>query len=124
MEKAMNRHDHQHAAMAGSHTHHHAHAHSSSSAARADGALVTEVTPGSPADKAGLKSGDVIIIAALQALHDAGALKGRNIIVFMTGDEEEAGDPERTFGLGRLFEPFISRAPSAPPLARVYLLVR
>jgi hypothetical protein len=36
----------------------------------------------------------------------------------------EAGDPERTFGLGRLFEPFISLAPSAPPLARVYLLVR
>jgi hypothetical protein len=35
-----------------------------------------------------------------------------------------AADRERTFGLGRLFEPFTSRAASAPPLARVYLLVR
>lgn len=36
----------------------------------------------------------------------------------------EAADLERTFGLGRLFEPFIPQAASAPPLARVYLLVR
>ena len=36
----------------------------------------------------------------------------------------EAGDPERTFGLRRLFEPFIPEAASAPPIARVYLLVR
>lgn len=36
----------------------------------------------------------------------------------------EAADRERTFGLGRLFEPFIAQAASAPPLARVYLLVR
>ncbi|HEX2206062.1 MAG TPA: hypothetical protein VHG93_00150 [Longimicrobium sp.] len=36
----------------------------------------------------------------------------------------EAADRERTFGLGRLFEAFIPQAASAPPLARVYLLVR
>lgn len=35
-----------------------------------------------------------------------------------------AADAERTFGLGRLFEPFIPLAAAAPPLARSYLLVR
>ena len=40
-------------------------------------------------------------------------------------DAREAADAERTFGLGRLFEPFRARAAaSAPPLARAYLLVR
>lgn len=35
-----------------------------------------------------------------------------------------AADAERTFGLGRLFEPFLPLAATAPPLARTYLLVR
>jgi hypothetical protein len=35
-----------------------------------------------------------------------------------------AADAERTFGLGRLFEPFVPLAATAPPLARTYLLVR
>jgi hypothetical protein len=39
-------------------------------------------------------------------------------------EAREAADAERTFGLGRLFEPFHSPASSAPPLARTYLLVR
>lgn len=40
-----------------------------------------------------MKGGDVIIINALKALHDAGALEGRRIIVALIGDEEEAGRP-------------------------------
>lgn len=39
-------------------------------------------------------------------------------------EAREAADAERTFGLGRLFEPFHSPASAAPPLARTYLLVR
>ena len=39
-------------------------------------------------------------------------------------EAREAADAERTFGLGRLFEPFHSLASTAPPLARTYLLVR
>ncbi|HLL81634.1 MAG TPA: hypothetical protein VK420_03245, partial [Longimicrobium sp.] len=39
-------------------------------------------------------------------------------------EAREAADAERTFGLGRLFEPFLPLAGSAPPLARSYLLVR
>ena len=39
-------------------------------------------------------------------------------------EAREAADAERTFGLGRLFEPFQSPAAAAPPLARTYLLVR
>jgi hypothetical protein len=35
-----------------------------------------------------------------------------------------AADAERTFGLGRLFEPFVPLVATAPPLARTYLLVR
>ncbi|HEX8213249.1 MAG TPA: hypothetical protein VF584_23945 [Longimicrobium sp.] len=39
-------------------------------------------------------------------------------------EAREAADAERTFGLGRLFEPFLPLAATAPPLARSYLLVR
>ncbi|MBV9773017.1 MAG: hypothetical protein JO040_03670 [Gemmatimonadetes bacterium] len=39
-------------------------------------------------------------------------------------EAREAADAERTFGLGRLFEPFLPLAAAAPPLARTYLLVR
>ena len=40
-----------------------------------------------------MKGGDVVMIAALKALHDAGALKTMNLVVVMTGDEEDSGDP-------------------------------
>jgi len=40
-----------------------------------------------------MKGGDVILLQALKALHEAGALKDRRIIVVMTGDEEDAGMP-------------------------------
>jgi glutamate carboxypeptidase len=41
-----------------------------------------------------MKGGDVIIIAALKALKSAGALDDLNVIVVMTGDEEDSGDPQ------------------------------
>jgi glutamate carboxypeptidase len=40
-----------------------------------------------------MKGGDVIIIAALRALKEAGALDDRRIIVIFTGDEEDTGQP-------------------------------
>src|SRR5439155_17015432 len=40
-----------------------------------------------------MKGGDVIIVAALKALQAAGVLAGMNIVVVMTGDEEDAGQP-------------------------------
>jgi glutamate carboxypeptidase len=40
-----------------------------------------------------MKGGDVIIIAALKALKAAGALDQMNVIVVMTGDEEDSGEP-------------------------------
>ncbi len=40
-----------------------------------------------------MKGGDVVMISALEALNAAGALKGMNLIVVMTGDEEDSGDP-------------------------------
>ena len=43
---------------------------------------------------ADMKGGDVVIIAALRALHTAGALEGAQIIVIMTGDEEAVGHPQ------------------------------
>lgn len=42
---------------------------------------------------ADMKGGDVIILQALSALHDAGLLKDMNIAVVMTGDEELSGSP-------------------------------
>src|SRR5215218_1103645 len=41
-----------------------------------------------------MKGGDVIIIAALKALKSAGVLTDMNIVVVMTGDEEDSGDPQ------------------------------
>jgi glutamate carboxypeptidase len=41
-----------------------------------------------------MKGGDVVILAALEALKSAGALDAMNIVVVMTGDEEDAGDPQ------------------------------
>lgn len=40
-----------------------------------------------------MKGGDVMIIAALRALNDQGLLKNTSITVYMTGDEENAGEP-------------------------------
>ncbi|MGE5245167.1 MAG: M20/M25/M40 family metallo-hydrolase [Betaproteobacteria bacterium] len=40
-----------------------------------------------------MKGGDVVIVYALRALADAGALKAMNVTVVMTGDEEDAGTP-------------------------------
>jgi glutamate carboxypeptidase len=40
-----------------------------------------------------MKGGDVIIVAALRALKDAGALDRMNVVVVMHGDEEDSGAP-------------------------------
>lgn len=45
--------------------------------------------PGAGDDKGGV----VVILAALRAMRAAGALDAANIEVFLTGDEEDAGDP-------------------------------
>ena len=42
-----------------------------------------------------MKGGDVIIIAALKALKAAGTLADMNIVVVMTGDEEDSGEPQQ-----------------------------
>jgi len=39
------------------------------------------------------KGGDAVMIAALRAMHAAGTLKNADIVVVMTGDEEDAGRP-------------------------------
>src|SRR3954452_13366629 len=44
--------------------------------------------PGSGDDK----GGDAVIVAALRAMQAAGTLKNANITVFLTGDEEDAGN--------------------------------
>lgn len=40
-----------------------------------------------------MKAGDVVLYFALKALHDTGALKDASVIVLLTGDEEDTGDP-------------------------------
>lgn len=47
------------------------------------------VGPGVEDDKGGI----VVILSALQAMKAAGTLDGANIVVALTGDEEDAGDP-------------------------------
>lgn len=41
-----------------------------------------------------MKGGDIVIIEALRALHQVGALDGATITVLLTGDEENAGEPK------------------------------
>jgi glutamate carboxypeptidase len=43
---------------------------------------------------ADMKGGNVIVLEALRALHATGALKGRQVIVVFTGDEEDTGEPQ------------------------------
>ncbi|WP_430425668.1 M20/M25/M40 family metallo-hydrolase [Phenylobacterium sp.] len=40
-----------------------------------------------------MKGGDVVIVAALRAMHAAGTLKTADITVVLTGDEEKPGEP-------------------------------
>ena len=40
-----------------------------------------------------MKGGNVVILAALRAMKAAGTLDGANIVVALTGDEEDTGDP-------------------------------
>jgi glutamate carboxypeptidase len=40
-----------------------------------------------------MKGGDVVMIGALKALHSIGVLKSMNVVVVMTGDEEDSGEP-------------------------------
>ena len=40
-----------------------------------------------------MKAGDVVLLFALKALRESGALKDAQIIVMLTGDEEDSGDP-------------------------------
>lgn len=40
-----------------------------------------------------MKAGNVVLLYALKALHAAGALKNASVIVLLTGDEENSGDP-------------------------------
>jgi glutamate carboxypeptidase len=40
-----------------------------------------------------MKGGDVVMLSALKALNASGALKGMNLVVAMTGDEEDSGEP-------------------------------
>jgi glutamate carboxypeptidase len=40
-----------------------------------------------------MKAGDVVLLFALKALNDTGALKDAQVIVMLTGDEEDSGDP-------------------------------
>ena len=41
-----------------------------------------------------MKGGDVVIVFALKALKSAGLLERMNVVVVMTGDEEDSGDPQ------------------------------
>jgi glutamate carboxypeptidase len=41
-----------------------------------------------------MKGGDVVIVSALKALKSAGVLDRMNVVVVMTGDEEDSGDPQ------------------------------
>lgn len=52
----------------------------------------TAVGPGVGDDKGGI----VVILSALRAMKQAGTLDGANIMVALTGDEEEAGNPLET----------------------------
>ena len=43
-----------------------------------------------------MKGGDVVIVEALRALVEEGLLAGRRVVVVLTGDEEDPGEPHAT----------------------------
>ena len=43
-----------------------------------------------------MKGGDVVIVEALRALAEEGLLAGRRVVVVLTGDEEDPGEPHAT----------------------------
>ncbi len=43
-----------------------------------------------------MKGGNMVIVSALRAMRDAGTLKDANIEIMLSGDEEDAGDPQGT----------------------------
>jgi glutamate carboxypeptidase len=52
-----------------------------------------EASLGYGSGTADMKGGNAIFLAALRALHRAGELEGRQVIVFLAGDEETTGKP-------------------------------
>jgi glutamate carboxypeptidase len=63
----------------------------------ADSPFQTFSTSGAFASGPGVaddKGGVVALLAALRAMAAAGTLKGANIVAYLTGDEEDAGDPQ------------------------------
>lgn len=60
---------------------------------RIDGGTVKKAAGAGTVD---MKGGDVVLLYALKALKEAGALDGRRIKVILTGDEEDAGSPFAT----------------------------
>lgn len=61
-----------------------------------DSPFQTFVRRGSIAEGPGVeddKGGVIVILSALHAMKSAGTLNGANIVVVLTGDEEDAGDP-------------------------------
>ncbi|MEO0065298.1 MAG: hypothetical protein RI983_624 [Bacteroidota bacterium] len=50
-----------------------------------------------------MKGGDVIIIAAMKAMHELNLLDDVNVTIYMTGDEENAGEP-RSISRGDFIE--------------------
>ncbi len=54
------------------------------------------IGPGVGDDKGGM----VVLVAALRAMHAAGTLKDANLTVYLTGDEEKAGEPIGTARAG------------------------
>lgn len=63
-----------------------------------------------------MKGGDVVMVAALRAMHAAGALKDADITVVLTGDEEKPGAPlaearaDLIAAAARVMWPWISKA--------------
>jgi len=55
--------------------------------------FIRKGTKGFGTGSSDMKAGDVVLLFALKALNDTGALKDAQVIVMLTGDEEDSGDP-------------------------------
>jgi membrane-associated protease RseP (regulator of RpoE activity) len=90
-------------------------------AARDDGVAVSGVSPGGPAEQAGIKTGDVLVAVNGQALRRSGErTAGQQLVEFMRGVEPGRAVKVEYLRDGKSRTAEVTTAPAEPPIVRVF----
>jgi membrane-associated protease RseP (regulator of RpoE activity) len=90
-------------------------------AARDDGVAVSGVSPGGPAEQAGIRTGDVLIAVNGQALRHSGErTAGQQLVEFMRGVEPGRAVKVEYLRDGKSHTAEVTTVPAEPPIVRVF----